>query len=77
MIEEFSFGTEEWVETQYETLKEFVKAHSRPESLCKVRPTNQTSFDKAYFYVWDNMGHMFWYRMDEDEFNNQWYNKDF
>lgn len=70
MIEAFNFMVPEWQTTEHKTLREYIEAHSHHRP-CKIKNTNQDDFDRVYLYHWDNMGHMYWIRMPEDDYNNE------
>lgn len=77
MIEEFNFSSEKWIKCKVKTLKELVKVNSRKDHPCKIYNTNQESFDNAYFYITDCMGHDFWYRMTDEDFQIESHDADY
>ena len=72
-IEMFNFMGDKWNDSAFDTLKEFVEAHTRGDKPCRLVKTNQESFDMTYFYFTDVMGHDFWCRMFSPDFDDQWY----
>lgn len=78
-IEAINFCSGEWFKTSFNTLNELfdnqTKVYKRP---FKIHKTNQEDFEnRLYFYAFDSMGHMNFYRMDEDKFNEEFHTDEF
>ena len=70
-----AWGYEDWVDCWTDDIVVLIKNQKDVGHDGIVHNTNQHSSDNAYFYMTDILGHTTFYRMNQDKFDEYWWNR--